>query len=40
MNFFVPPSKGHDDYLVSLALAVEAASGLRPRTARGRMRGE
>ncbi len=38
MNFFVEPSDGHDDYLVSLALAVEAAGGLdtRPRVARGR----
>ena len=38
MNFFVPPSQGHDDYLVSLALAAEAAAGLeatRPRVARG-----
>lgn len=40
MNFFVDPSEGHDDYLVSLALVVEAASGARPRAARGRVRGE
>ena len=26
MNFYVDASEGHDDYLVSLALAVEAAS--------------
>ena len=38
MNFFVTPSDGHDDYLMSLALAVEAARDLepRPRIARGR----
>jgi len=38
MNFFVEPSKGHDDYLMSLALVVEAARDLdpRPRVARGR----
>ena len=38
MNFFVEASQGHDDYLVSLTLTVEAASGLAPRTARGRTR--
>jgi hypothetical protein len=38
MSFFVDPSDGHDDYLMSLALAVEAARDLdpRPRVARGR----
>jgi hypothetical protein len=40
MNFYVDPSEGHDDYLMSLALTVEAAAGARPRTARGRLRGE
>ncbi len=42
MNFYVEPSQGHDDYLMSLALLVEAASALggRPRTARGRTREE
>ncbi len=40
MNFFVDPSEGHDDYLMSLALTVEASSGARPRTARGRVREE
>jgi hypothetical protein len=40
MNFYVEPSEGHDDYLMSLALTVEAATGARPRTARGRLRGE
>lgn len=39
MNFYVDPADGHDDYLVSLALTVEAASdGVRkPRVARGRV---
>ncbi|HET9477021.1 MAG TPA: hypothetical protein VFP63_06005 [Dehalococcoidia bacterium] len=39
MNFYVPPSQGHDDYLVSLALTVEAGLdiNLRPRVARGHM---
>jgi hypothetical protein len=38
MNFYVPPSQGHDDYLTSLALAVDAGRDLdpRPRVARGR----
>ena len=38
MNFFVDPASGHDDYLMSLALVVEAAHDLdpRPRVARGR----
>jgi hypothetical protein len=40
MNFYVDPSEGHDDYLMSLALTVEAATGARRRTARGRLRGE
>jgi phage FluMu gp28-like protein len=38
MNFFVDPAEGHDDYLMSLALAVEASAGSRPRAARGRIR--
>jgi hypothetical protein len=39
MNFFVDPSRGHDDYLISAALTVEAAQDLdaRPRVARGRV---
>ena len=39
MNFFVEPAKGHDDYLVSASLAVEAAKDIemRPRIARGRL---
>lgn len=38
MNFYVDPSQGHDDYLMSLALTVDAARDLdvRPRVARGR----
>ncbi len=38
MSFFVDPSSGHDDYLMSLALVVEAARELdpRPRVAWGR----
>jgi len=40
MSFFVDPSEGHDDYLMSLALLVEAAQEVRPRAARGRVRQE
>ncbi|NLE08859.1 MAG: hypothetical protein GX631_06360 [Dehalococcoidales bacterium] len=35
MNFFVHPSDGHDDYLMSLALLVEAAERFVPRIAYG-----
>jgi hypothetical protein len=35
MNFYVDPAEGHDDFLVSLALLVEAASAYSPRHARG-----
>ena len=35
MNFYVDPSQGHDDFLMSLALMVEAASLYIPRGARG-----
>jgi hypothetical protein len=35
MNFYVDPSRGHDDFLMSLALLVEAASQYSPRSARG-----
>jgi hypothetical protein len=38
MSFFVDAADGHDDYLMSLALTVEAAAGLTPRAARGRLR--
>jgi hypothetical protein len=36
LAWFVDPADGHDDYLMSLALTVEASRELRPRTARGR----
>jgi hypothetical protein len=36
MNFYVDESEGHDDFLMSLALAVEAVSDYQPRVARGR----
>ena len=35
LNFFVNPSDGHDDFLMSLALLVESAGLYEPRTARG-----
>lgn len=35
MNFDVDPARGHDDFLISLALCVEAARKYVPRTARG-----
>jgi hypothetical protein len=35
MNFFVDPARGHDDFLMSLALLVEAAGQYTPRGARG-----
>ena len=38
MNFYVDPQEGHDDFLLSLALMVQAAKGLRPREAKGRLR--
>ena len=34
INFFVDPSQGHDDFLMSLALLCEAAKDFSPRTAR------
>ncbi len=30
LNFFVPPEKGHDDYLISAALCVRAAAAIAP----------
>ncbi len=36
MNFYVDPSHGHDDFLMSLALLVEVANQYEPRTAKGR----
>jgi hypothetical protein len=38
MNFYVDPQQGHDDFLVSLALVVQAAEGLWPREAKGWLR--
>jgi hypothetical protein len=35
MNFYVDPAQGHDDFLMSLALLVEAARQYEPRGARG-----
>lgn len=35
MNFYVDPADGHDDYLMSLALLVEAGKQYEPREARG-----
>jgi hypothetical protein len=35
LNFFVDSSDGHDDYLMSLALVVQAANKSMPRKARG-----
>ena len=37
MNFYVSPNEGHDDFLMSLALLVQA-SGYSPRKASGRLR--
>jgi hypothetical protein len=36
MNFYVDPAQGHDDFLMSLALLVEAARRYEPRGARGK----
>ena len=36
MSFYVDPARGHDDFLMSLALLVEAANGYVPRGARGK----
>jgi hypothetical protein len=38
MNFYVDSQEGHDDFLVSLALVVQAAKGLSPREAKGWLR--
>jgi hypothetical protein len=38
MNFFVEPARGHDDFLMSLALLAEASRDCAPRTARGLVR--
>jgi hypothetical protein len=36
INFYVDPAQGHDDFLMSLALLVEAANRYSPREAKGR----
>jgi hypothetical protein len=36
LSFYVDPREGHDDLLISAALAVEAAAGAEPRVAVGR----
>jgi hypothetical protein len=36
LNFYVEARDGHDDYVISLALVVEAAGDALPRRARGR----
>ena len=38
INFYVDPSEGHDDYLMSLALCSQAATTMRPTTAKGGVR--
>ena len=38
LNFFVDPADGHDDYLMSLALVIQAAKGYLPRKATGEIR--
>jgi hypothetical protein len=40
LNFFVPESDGHDDYLTSLALCVQAAADYSPRKAVGGVRND
>lgn len=40
LNFFVSPTEGHDDYLISLALVVWAANRCLPRKATGRTAAE
>jgi hypothetical protein len=35
MNFYVELSRGHDDFLMSMALMLEAANQYSPRGARG-----
>ena len=39
MNFYVDPAQGHDDFLMSLALLVEAANQYKPRGAKGALSG-
>jgi hypothetical protein len=39
MNFYVEPAQGHDDFLISLALLVEAGRTYEVRSAKGGERG-
>jgi hypothetical protein len=38
LSFFVDPSDGHDDYLISLALLVHSSKEAIPRKAKGGLR--
>jgi len=38
LNFYVDPHEGHDDFLMSLALVVQAARNISPRRAKGWVR--
>ena len=40
LNFFVDPSEGHDDYMISLALVVQAAADWAPKKAIGTTRSD
>ena len=40
MNFYVDPSEGHDDFLMSLALVAEGAKDFSRRTAKGGLRND
>ena len=40
LNFFVEPSEGHDDHLISLALLIQAAKDFLPRKALGGIRND
>ena len=37
LDFGTPPGRGHDDFVMSLALLVEAGRDALPRVARGRV---
>jgi len=39
VTFYVDPAEGHDDFLISLALLVEAANQYTPRGAKGSLQG-
>ena len=40
MDFYVDPAEGHDDFLMSLALLIEAANQYSPRGAKGSLSAE